>query len=341
MNSFKDNLAKKKIDISFNNYIINALSYMALGLFSTLLIGLIFKTIGEQTSIPTLVEIGIFAMDSKIVGAAIGVAVSYSLKAPPLVLFSVVAVGAFGNALGGPAGSYVAALLATEIGKLIYKSTKIDIILVPFGTIFIGFFIAQFIGIPINSLMINLGELINWSTELHPISMSIIVATLMGLALTAPISSAALALMLNLDGYAAGAAVIGCAAQMVGFAIISYRDNGISGLIAQGVGTSMLQIANIIKKPIVLLPPTIAGMISAPIAVAVFKMTNNKFGAGMGTSGFVGQFMAFESMGFDWKTAILVLSFHIIIPVLLSWFIGNILFKKGFIEKDDLKLNYE
>ncbi len=341
MIALKKFLKSKGVNISVQSYLINALSFMALGLFSSLLIGLIFKTIGEQIAITTFVEISTFAMDAKIVGAAIGIAVAYSLKAPPLVLFSVVTVGAFGNYMGGPAGSFIAALLATEIGKLIYKSTKIDIILVPLGTILIGYFLAKFIGIPINSFMVGLGNLINWSTELHPITMSIVVATLMGLSLTAPISSAALALMLNLDGVAAGAAVIGCAAQMVGFAVISFKDNGVSGLIAQGIGTSMLQIANIIKNPFILLPPTIAGIICAPIAITLFKMTNNKFGAGMGTSGFVGQFMAFESMGFSLNTAIMVLIFHILMPAIISIGTAYLLFKKGYIKKGDMKLNYE
>src|SRR5690554_2556128 len=283
-------LKSKGISLSPKHYFVDALSYMALGLFSSLLIGLIFNTLGDQIGIASFVEIGQFAMDSKIVGAAIGVAVAYSLKAPPLVLFSAVFAGAFGGSLGGPVGSYVTVLLAAEFGKLIYRVTKIDIIVVPLVVILVGYYVGIFIGIPINNLMTSLGALVNWSTEQQPFVMSILVATIMGLSLTAPISSAAIAFMLGLDGLAAGAAVIGCSAQMVGFASISYKENGINGVIAQGLGTSMLQIGNVVKNPLILIPPTLAGMISAPIAISLFRMTNNEAGAGMGTSGFVGQF---------------------------------------------------
>lgn len=334
-------LKNKGITLSPKHYFVDALSYMALGLFSSLLMGLIIKTLGEQIGITSFVEIGQFAMDSKIVGAAIGVAVAYSLKAPPLVLFSAVFAGAFGGAVGGPAGSYVTVIFATEIGKLVYRLTNVDIIVVPFTVILAGYYIGTFVGVPIDKLMNSLGNLINWSTEQRPFVMSILVATIMGLALTAPISSAAIAFMLGLDGLSAGAAVIGCSAQMVGFASISYKENGINGLIAQGLGTSMLQIGNIVKNPLILIPPTLAGIISAPIAISLFRMTNNEAGAGMGTSGFVGQFMAFESMGFSLNTVILVLIFHILLPLAVSLFCVHIMRKKGWIEDGDLLLKYD
>lgn len=334
-------LRKKGISLSPKEYFVTALSYMALGLFSSLLMGLIIKTLGEKAAIDSFIEIGKFAMDSKIVGAAIGVAVAYSLKAPPLVLFSMVFVGAFGGEIGGPVGSYVAALVATEFGKLVFKLTRIDIIVVPFVVLLVGYYISRFIGIPINELMVGLGGIINWSTEQQPFLMSILVAGIMGLSLTAPISSAALAFMLGLDGLAAGAAVIGCSAQMVGFAGISYKENGWSGLIAQGIGTSMLQIGNIVKNPLILIPPTLAGMIAAPIGVGVFRMINNEAGAGMGTSGFVGQFMAFEAMGFSVRTLVLVLIFHIAIPVAISLSLAWYMRKKGWIKTGDLTLVYE
>lgn len=334
-------LKNKGITLSPKQYFVDALSYMALGLFSSLLIGLIIKTLGEQIGIVSFVEMGQFAMDSKIVGAAIGVAVAYSLKAPPLVLFTAVFAGAFGGAVGGPAGSYITVLLATEIGKLVYRLTKVDIIVVPFTVVLAGYYIGTFVGIPINELMNSLGDLVNWSTEQRPFVMSILVATIMGLALTAPISSAAIAFMLGLDGLAAGAAVIGCSAQMVGFAGISYKENGVNGLIAQGLGTSMLQIGNIVKNPLVLIPPTLAGMISAPVAISVFRMTNNEAGAGMGTSGFVGQFMAFESMGFSLSTVALVLIFHILLPLAVSLFCVHFMRKKGWIKDGDLLLKYD
>lgn len=334
-------LRNKGVTLAPKDYFVTALSYMALGLFASLLIGLIIKTLGEQLNIASFVEMGQFAMDPKIVGAAIGVAVAYSLKAPPLVLFSAVFAGAFGGAIGGPAGSYITALLATEFGKLIYRVTKVDIIVVPFVVFMVGYFTGTFVGVPINNLMVSLGSLVNWATELQPFTMSVLVATIMGLALTAPISSAAIAFMLGLDGLAAGAAVVGCSAQMIGFAAISYRENGISGLIAQGLGTSMLQIGNIVRNPLILVPPTLAGAISAPVAVGVFRMTNNQAGAGMGTSGLVGQFMAFETMGFSMKTLLLVLIFHILVPAAVSLLCFYFMRRKGWIKAGDLLLSYE
>ena len=334
-------LKSKGISLSPKVYFVDALSYMALGLFSSLLIGLIIKTMGQQLHVASFVEMGQFAMDSKIVGAAIGVAVAYSLKAPPLVLFSAVFAGAFGGWLGGPVGSYVTALLAVEFGKLLYKVTKVDIIIVPLVVVLVGYYVGAFVGIPINEFMKSLGALLNWSTEQHPFVMSVLVATIMGLSLTAPISSAAIAFMLGLDGLAAGAAVIGCSAQMIGFASISYRENGISGLIAQGLGTSMLQIGNIVKNPLILVPPTLAGMFTAPIAVGIFRMTNNEAGAGMGTSGLVGQFMAFETMGFSMNVLFMVLVFHILAPALISLMCFYFMQQKGWIKKGDLLLSYE
>lgn len=337
----KSFLHKKGVTLSPRDYFVTALSYMALGLFSSLLIGLIIKTIGDKARMEFFTEIGAFAMDPKIVGAAIGVAVAAGLKAPPLVLFSSVFVGAFAGQAGGPAASYAAVLIACEAGKIIFKSTKVDIIAVPFTVIITGYFVAKLIGVPINQLMISLGEVINWATEQRPFIMSILVATIMGLALTAPISSAAIAFMLGLDGLAAGAAVIGCSAQMVGFAVASYKENGAGGLIAQGLGTSMLQIGNIIKNPRILIPPTLAGIVAAPVAISVFKMTNNEAGAGMGTSGFVGQFMAFESMGFSGRTLLLVGIFHLLVPIVVSLITVLYMRKKGWIKDGDMKLVYE
>lgn len=334
-------LKEKGIRLSAQAYLVKALSFMALGLFSSLLIGLIIKTLGENLNLTFFIEMGEFAMDSKIYGAAIGAAIAYSLEAPPLILFSTVFVGAFGAQLGGPVGSYVAALIATELGKLVYQLTRVDIIVVPFTVFIIGYFTAKFIGIPVDKIMTTVGEIVNWSTAQQPFLMSILVATIMGLALTAPISSAAIAFMLGLEGLAAGAAVIGCSAQMVGFAIISYKENGFSGLIAQGIGTSMLQIGNIIQNPLILIPPTLAGIITAPIAIGVFKMANNTAGAGMGTSGLVGQFMAFETMGFSLRTTLLVLLFHIVLPVVISLLSFRFMLRKGWVNHHDLKLIYD
>ncbi|WP_077302819.1 PTS transporter subunit IIC [Virgibacillus pantothenticus] len=341
-------LQRKGIHVTGKVYFITALSYMALGLFASLIIGLIIKTVGEQVvSIfsPSLaqifMEMGSFAMDTKIMGGAIGVAIAYGLKAPPLVLFSALFAGAFGAELGGPAGSYVSAVLATEMGKMVYQETRVDIIVTPLVTIIAGFATGKFIGPAISRLMQGFGEMINWSTEQQPFIMGILVAVLMGIALTAPISSAAIAIMLSLDGLAAGAATVGCSAQMIGFAVASYRDNGFGGFIAQGVGTSMLQVANIVKKPIILLPPTIAGALVAPFATVWLELTNNPSGAGMGTSGFVGQIMTIESMGFSMSVLWSMLMLHMIAPAIISLLIVSFLRKKGWIQPGDMKITYE
>lgn len=341
-------LRKKGITLSARDYFITALSYMALGLFSSLIIGLIIKTAGEQIIVrfsPTiaeyLIEMGSFAMEDKIMGGAIGVAIAYGLKAPPLVLFSSLFAGAFGAELGGPVGSYISVLLATEFGKLVYKETRVDIIVTPFVTILIGFLTGKFIGPTMSAFMTWFGELINWSTMQHPFIMGILVAVLMGWALTAPISSVAVAFMLSLDGLAAGAAVIGCSAQMIGFATISYRENGIGGFIAQGIGTSMLQISNIIRKPLLIIPPTVAGAVLAPIGTVWLKLENNTAGAGMGTSGLVGQIMAFETMGFSWEMFFTILIVHMLAPAFVSFLIAYWFRRKGWIKEGDLKITYE
>src|SRR5690625_3920736 len=334
-------LRKKGVALSLKEYFITALSYMALGLFSSLIMGLIIKTIGEQVGFEPFIEMGAFAMEAKIMGGAIGVAIAYGLKAPPLVLFSALFAGAFGAELGGPAASYVAAIFATEIGKIFYKLTRVDIIVTPFITIVVGYFTGKFIGIPINTMMIWFGEIINWSTTQRPFIMGILVAVLMGWALTAPISSAAIAFMLSLYGLAAGAAAIGCSAQMIGFAVTSYRDNGFGGFLAQGIGTSMLQVPNIIKNPAILIPPTVAGMILAPIGTVWLNMTNNTAGAGMGTSGLVGQIMAFETMGFTMNVFWMVVSVHIIGPALISIILALLLRKIGWIKHGDMTITYE
>lgn len=340
-------LNKKGVTLKPSEYFITALSYMALGLFASLIIGLILQTAGEQMEkfdvlfFASFKEMGGFLMDDKVVGGAIGVAIAYGLKAPPLVLFSALFAGAFGYDLGGPAGSYITTLFATEFGKTIYKTTRIDIILVPFVTIVVGFVIGSFIGPSINQFMLWFGEVVNWSTLQQPFIMGILVSVLMGWALTAPISSVAIAFMLGLDGLAAGAAAIGCSAQMVGFAVSSYRENGFGGLLAQGIGTSMLQVSNILRKPIIMIPPTVAGIILAPFATVVFEMLNNPSGAGMGTSGFVGQIMTFEAMGFTMNTFWLIVGLHIVAPAIISLAISEFFRKKGWIQAGDMKIEYD
>lgn len=339
----KDFFQRKGIDFSLKTYFITALSFMALGLFSSLIIGLIIRTAGQQLVLHTgiewfewFVDMGQLAMN--LMGPAIGVAVAYGLKAPRLVLFAAAVSGAAGAELGGPAGSFVAAVLSTEIGKLVSKETKLDIIVTPFVTIFIGFFTAAFIGPAINGGLTWFGSLIMWATEQQPFIMGILVATLMGLALTAPISSAAIAFMLGLEGIAAGAATVGCAAQMIGFAASSYRENGWSGWVALGIGTSMLQIANIVKNPLILIPPTVAGIILAPFATIMFQMVNNPAGAGMGTSGFVGQIMTFTEMGFTSDVFFKVFILHFIGPAIISLIVSEVMRKMGLIKFGDMKI---
>ncbi|WP_048602723.1 PTS transporter subunit IIC [Rubeoparvulum massiliense] len=332
-------LKRKNIQFSVERYLITALNYMAMGLFSSLIIGLILKVIGQQLGIDGLVQIGIEAGKKEIYGAAIGVAVAYGLQSPPLVLFASVLTGAWGASFGGPAGAFMGAVFGAEFGKMISKETKLDIILTPMITIIAGVGAAQLIGPGIDASLRWFGDVIVQATELRPIMMGIAVATLMGLALTAPISSAAIAIMMDLHGLAAGAATVGCAAQMIGFAVISYRDNGIGGFLAQAVGTSMLQISNIIRNPIVLIPPTLAGAILGPLATTLFQMTNVKEGAGMGTSGFVGQVTTFQAMGFSGDVLLSILLLHFILPGVLAYLIYYPLRKRGFIKAGDLRLN--
>ncbi len=338
-------LARKNIVFSGKRYFQDALSAMAQGLFCTLLVGLIIKTIGQQwinfggenAVNAFLVTIGQTAMDY--MGAGIGIAVAYGLQAPPLVMFTSAVTGMLGAALGGPAGSFVAVVLGAEFGKAVSKETKVDIIVTPAVTLIAGGLTAQLVGPAIGKLMSGLGALIMTATEWQPFWFGIVISVIVGLALTAPISSAALCIMLNLSGLAAGAATAGCCAQMIGFAVISYRDNGIGGFFAQGIGTSMLQISNIVKNPWILLPPTLAGAITGPIATCLFHMTNNSMGAGMGTSGLVGQIGTFTDMGFSGKTLIAVLAVQIILPAILSLVFDKLLRSAGKIKTGDMKLD--
>lgn len=353
-------LERKDIEISVKRYVQDALSAMALGLFSSLLIGLIIKTIGErvgmlcgvaQADLEThvffgfLITVGTFAMS--MMGPAIGVAVAWALKSPPLVLFASAATGYLGATMtgfgiemaGGPAGAFVAAALGAEFGKMVSKETKVDILVTPAVTILVGGLAAKFIGPAVGWLMIKLGEIIMTATEWQPFWFGIFIAVVVGLALTAPISSAALCIMMDLSGLAAGAATAGCCAQMVGFAVASFRENGIGGLVAQGIGTSMLQISNIIKHPWILVPPTITAAITGPLSTCVLGMTNNAAGAGMGTSGLVGQIMTFTDMGFTFDVLWRVLLIQIALPALLAFVIDRVLRKTGRIKDGDYKLD--
>lgn len=354
MNAFTAFLKRKDIEFSAKRYFQDALSAMALGLFASLLIGLIIKTIGEQTAIwiaPNAfsgfcIETGTIAMG--LMGPAIGVAVAWGLKSPPLVIFASAITGSMGASVvatvfgftvsGGPAGAFLAAAIGAEFGKAVSKETKVDIIATPAVVLITGMLAAKFFGPPVGALMSGLGKLVMTATEMQPFIMGVIVAVVVGLALTAPISSAALCIMLGLSGLAGGAATVGCCAQMVGFAVISFKENGVGGLFAQGIGTSMLQVSNIIKNPWILVPPTLAGAILGPISTCVFEMTNVPEGAGMGTSGLVGQIGTFTSMGFTLEVLVLVIVLHIVCPALLSLAADKLLRKIGKINTGDYKL---
>lgn len=344
MNKVKAFLARKNIVFSGKRYFIDALSSMAIGLFSTLIIGLIIQTIGEQAAnlfgenivSTVLVELGETA--KSLMGAGIGIAVSHGLGAPPLVLFSGAITGMLGAQFGGPAGAFVAAAIGCEFGKAVSKETKVDIIVTPAVVLIVGMLVSKTIGPGVDWLMSGLGQVIMRATELQPFFMGIVVSVIMGLVLTAPISSAALAIMLKLSGLAAGAATVGCSAQMIGFAVISYRENKFGGLIAQGLGTSMLQVPNIIRNFWILLPPTLASAVLGPVSTLVFKMTNNPAGAGMGTSGLVGQINTFTDMGFHPMVLAGVLLLHFILPALLSYLFYLPLKKYGKIMPGDMTL---
>ena len=330
-------LARKDIEFSLRRYGIDALNFMALGLFGSLIIGLILKTIGGWANLPWLVEIGGQAQAA--MGAAIGVGVAYALKAPPLVLLSATAVGLAGAALGGPVGCFIAVTVGAETGKLVSKTTPVDIIATPAATLIAGMAAARFAGPAIAAAMTQTGELIMWAVVLQPVLMSIIVAVLMGIILTLPVSSAAIAIALSLSGLAAGAATVGCCAQMVGFAVMGFKENRWSGLLSQGLGTSMLQMPNIVKNPLIWIPPTLSGAILAPIATVGFQMANIPSGAGMGTSGLVGQVGTLNAMGNAPQIWLAIGLLHFVLPAVLTLIIAAFMRKKGWIKDGDLKLD--
>ena len=338
-------LKKKNVSLSLKVYFIDALSAMALGLFSTLIIGLIVRTLGEQTSLwlgtniisSHLVSMGQTAMG--LMGAGIGVAIAHRLQAPPLVLFSSAVTGMMGASLGGPAGSFVAALIACEFGKLVSKETQLDILVTPFTTLLVGSLVALFISPIISQLMTSLGVIIIEATTLQPFFMGMIVSMIMGLVLTAPISSAALGIMLNLSGLAAGAATVGCAAHMIGFAIMGLKDNKPASFISIGLGTSMLHISNIVKNPWILLPPVLTSVILGPLSTIVFSMSNIAAGSGMGTSGLVGQFTTLSTMGWTNDVLLRIGLLHFVLPAALTLIFYKALVFKGKIRHNDLKLD--
>lgn len=338
-------LKRKNIVITPQRYLLDVLSQMAQAVFASLLIGLIFKTIGEQGQnlfgeqvfFAYLIDVGSFAM--KLVGPAIGVAVAWGLEAPPLVLFTSAVTGALGANVGGEAAALISSLIGTEFGKMVSKETKVDILVTPGVTLLAGSVAATFAGPLAKALMTGIGAVIMRATELQPFFMGIIVSLIVGLVLTSPLSSTALCIMLNLSGISAGAAAIGCCVQMVGFATISYRDCKMGGVMAMGLGSSMFQVPNIIKNPWILLPTVLSSAIVAPIGTCLFRMTNTPTGAGMGTCGFVGQIFTFTDMGLNVFTVFAVLLVHFALPIVLCLFFDYILRKKGKIKEGDYYLD--
>ena len=336
--SIKEFLKRKNVNITVQTYLIDALGAMAFGLFASLLIGTIFGTLGQQFGIEIFNVIADYAKSAT--GAALGIAIAHALKAPQLVLFSAATVGIAGNALGGPVGALVATIVAAELGKIVSKETRLDIIVTPGVTIISGVLTAQLVGPGVSAFMTGFGDLVKTATVMQPLFMGILVSALIGIALTLPISSAAICIMLSLDGLAGGAATAGCCAQMIGFAVLSYRENGFGGLLAQGLGTSMLQMPNIVKNPKIWLAPTLASMVTGPVSTMVFKLENIAAGSGMGTCGLVGPIGVYTAMpegGASMWMGILMVCFLLpaVLTLLFGWFFRRI----GWIREGDLKLD--
>ncbi|MBQ5785653.1 MAG: PTS sugar transporter subunit IIC [Alistipes sp.] len=326
----------------FDKYIVKALSHMALGLFCSLIMGLI---VGQIAKIPGLEFLGFVAealsASSPLVGACIGLAIAMGLGVAQLVAISSAVVGALGYQFGGPVGAYLAVIVGAELGELISKRTAVDIILTPMLTIVAGALFARYCCSPINDFMLYLGQLINHATQLSPFVMGVVVSVVVGCALTLPISSVALCVMLNIDGLAAGAATVGCCAQMVGFAVISYSDNGVGGLISQGLGTSMLQIGNIARKPIIWLAPTLTSAILGPVSTLWLGMTNNALGAGMGTAGLVGPLATYATMSGQMPSGVLaaeIVVLYFVAPAIISLLIDRFMRYMGWVKRGDMKL---
>lgn len=359
---FKAFLKRKDIEISLKRYGIDALGAMAQGLFCSLLIGTIINTIGTQFDIGFLnkpvaevagVKYTVGGIPFALSGPAMATAIGYALKCPPLVLFSMISVGFASNALGGAGGPLAVlfiAIITAEIGKAVSKETKVDILVTPLVTIGVGVFLSWLIAPPIGSAASKVGDLVMWATDFQPLVMGVLVSVIVGVALTLPISSAAICAALGLTGLAGGAAVAGCSAQMIGFAVISFKENKWGGLVSQGIGTSMLQMPNIIKNPCIWLAPTLASAITGPIATCVFqlKMNGAPVSSGMGTCGFVGQIGVYTGWVNDVDTGVksaitttdwvglVLISF--ILPAILSLIFDRIFRKLGWVKDGDMKL---
>ena len=362
MGKIKAFLKRKDIVLSAQRYGIDALGAMAQGLFCTLLVGTILNTIGQQFHIGFLnativtingVDYTLGGLASLMVGPGIAIAIGAALHAPALVLYSLIPVGFAANSIGGSGGPlavFFVAIIAAELGKVVSKETKVDILVTPMVTILVGIGLAALIAKPIGTVANSVGYAIMWATEQHPFIMGILVSVLVGIALTLPISSAAICASFGLVGLAGGAAVAGCCAQMVGFAVMSFKENKWGGLVAQGIGTSMLQMPNIVKNPRIWIPPTLASAITGPLATCVFQLQMNgaPVSSGMGTCGLVGQIGVYSGWvkdvaegtkaaitPMDWIGLVLIC---FVLPAVLSWAFGLILRKIGWIKENDLKL---
>ena len=347
MEDLKGFLQRKDVVVSARRYGIDAMGAMAQGLFASLLIGTIIKTLGQQLGLAFLVTAGTYA--AAVAGPAMAASIGYALHAPQLVLFSLIAVGGAANELGGAGGPlavYLIAIVAAEAGKLVSKETKVDILVTPAVTILVGTGLSVLFAPAIGKAASAVGSVIMWATELQPLLMGIVVSVLVGVALTLPISSAAICAALGLTGLAGGAAVVGCCAQMIGFAVMSYRENGVGGLVSQGLGTSMLQMPNIIRNPRIWIPPTLAAAVTGPIATCLFRLEMNgpAVSSGMGTCGLVGQIGVYTGWvesgkvvtAFDWLGLVLIC---FVLPAVLSVIFCEFMRKKGYIKDGDLKLD--
>ena len=358
----KEFLKRKNIVFSAKRYGIDALGAMAQGLFCSLLIGTIVKTLGQQLGLPFLTQVGGYC--AAMSGPAMAVAIGYALAAPPLVLFSLATVGYAANALGsttlsgaagagGPLAVLLIAIVAAELGKAVSKETRVDILVTPLVTILSGVALAALVAPAIGTAASSVGEFVKWATILQPFLMGILVSVVIGMALTLPISSAAICAALILTGLAGGAAVAGCCAQMVGFAVLSFRENGWGGLISQGLGTSMLQMGNIVRNPKIWIPATLASAVTGPIATCLFRFQMNDpaggVASGMGTCGMVGPIGVYAGWvndvatgakaaitGMDWIAMALIC---FILPAMLTLAFGALCRRLGFIREGDLKLN--
>lgn len=327
-------------------YLSQVLDGMAKGLFASLIIGTIIEQVGKYLGFSYVMQLGQFA--KYMMGPCIGVGIATKRDAKQYALAAAAVAGLIGAgavtvsdagaaiSIGEPAGAFIAALAAVEIGKLIEGRTKFDLLLVPAGVILVGGLVGLYISPVISAFMKELGVVVNELTTLHPLPMGILVSVVVGIVLTLPISSAALCVSISISGLAAGAAVAGCSAHMIGFAVMSFRENGFSGLISQGVGTSMIQIPNLIKNPLCWLPPVIASAITGPLSTMLFKLESNSVGAGMGTSGLVGQLATYEVMGASSLLPMAIL--HFILPALISLIICEFMRSRGLIKAGDLKL---